>query len=313
MINQHTVLITGLRGFTGHYLGAALRARGARVVGLVQGTPQGADEIACNLTDAQAVCAAVAQVRPTHVVHLAALAFVGHGDARAFYDVNLFGTLNLLEALAALEAPPQKVLIASSANVYGTPGVEVIDEGVCPAPVNHYACSKLAMEHMVRTWFDRLPIVLTRPFNYTGVGQDAKFLIPKIVSHFRGKAAHIELGNLDVARDFSDVRDVAAAYVSLLEADVRSDVFNVCSGQAYALLDVLRTMTEISGHTMEVRVNPAFVRANEIPVLRGDPRKLLARTGHTSRIGLRDTLDWMYTTSSPAASSTRTASDLHHL
>lgn len=138
---------------------------------------------------------------------------MGHADARAFYDVNLFGTLNLLEALTALPELPRKVLIASSANIYGTPGIEVIDESVCAAPVNHYACSKLAMEHMVRTWFDRFPIVMTRPFNYTGVGQDEKFLIPKIVSHFKRRAPKIELGNLDVSRDFSDVRDVAAAYM----------------------------------------------------------------------------------------------------
>ena len=297
MSTQHTVLITGLRGFTGHYLGAALRQRGARVVGLVQGSPQGADEIACDLTDAPSLRTVVARVRPTHVAHLAALSFVGHSDARAFYDVNLFGTLNLLEALAALDAPPQKVLIASSANVYGTPGVEVIDETVCPAPVNHYACSKLAMEHMVRTWFERLPIVLTRPFNYTGVGQDEKFLTPKIVSHFQRRAAFIELGNLDVARDFSDVRDVVAAYLALLDSDARSEVFNVCSGGATALRDVLRLMAKISGHDMDVRVNPAFVRANEIPVLRGAPHKLQARTGHTSRIPLRDTLHWMYAAS----------------
>jgi nucleoside-diphosphate-sugar epimerase len=253
------------------------------------------------LTDAQALLAAVQRVRPTHAIHLAALSFVGHGDARGFYDVNLFGTLNLLEALAALEVPPQKVLIASSANVYGTPGVEVIDEAVCPAPVNHYACSKLAMEHMVHTWFDRLPIVLTRPFNYTGVWQTEKFLIPKIVAHFQRRAPIIELGNLNVARDFSDVRDVVSAYLWLLESDAQADVFNVCSGQAYALQEVLHMMTEISGHAIDVRVNPALVRANEIPVLRGDPRKLQGRTRHTSTIPLRDTLRWMYTATSPAA------------
>ncbi len=301
-LNQR-VLVTGLRGFTGQHLGAALRERGASVVGLVQGEPCGKDdEIACDLTDAQAVRAAVARVRPTHVVHLAALSFVGHGDARAFYDVNLFGTLNLLEALAALDAPPHKVLIASSANVYGTPGVEVIDEGVCPAPVNHYACSKLAMERMVRTWFERLPIVLTRPFNYTGVGQDEKFLIPKIVSHFKRRAPFIELGNLDVSRDFSDVRDVVVAYVALLDSDARSDVFNVCSGEATALRDVLRLMSEISGHDMDVRVNPAFVRANEIPVLRGAYDKLAEAVGFKSRYTLADTLAWMYVADTHAES-----------
>ena len=292
---MQTVLITGLRGFTGHYLATALRTRGTRVLGLVQEAPQGADEIACDLTDAPAVREAVALVRPTHVAHLAALAFVGHGDARAFYDVNLFGTLNLLEALATLDAPPQRVLIASSANVYGTPDVEVIDESVCPAPVNHYACSKLAMEHMVRTSFERLPVVITRPFNYTGVGQDAKFLIPKIVSHFKRRAPFIELGNLDVSRDFSDVRDVAAVYAALLldARGVEGQTLNVCSGQAHSLRDVLAMAEGISGHAMEVRVNPAFVRANEVPRLLGSGRKLQERAGLSPHIPLEKTLRWM--------------------
>ncbi len=294
-----TVLITGLRGFTGHYLGTALRACGARVVGLVQGSAQGADEIACDLTDARAVRAAVALVRPTQVVHLAALAFVGHVDARAFYDVNLFGTLNLLEALADLpgvmDAPLSKVLIASSANVYGTPEVEVISEAVCPAPVNHYACSKLAMEHMVRTSFEHLPVVITRPFNYTGVGQDEKFLIPKVVSHFKRRAAFIELGNLDVSRDFSDVRDVAVVYAALLldAHGVEGLTLNVCSGQAHSLRDVLAMAEGISGHAMEVRVNPAFVRANEVPRLLGSGRKLQERAGLSPHIPLEKTLRWM--------------------
>ena len=293
-----TVLITGLRGFTGHYLGTALRACGARVVGLVQGSAQGADEIACDLTDARAVRAAVALVRPTQVVHLAALAFVGHVDARAFYDVNLFGTLNLLEALADLpgvmDAPLSKVLIASSANVYGTPEVEVISEAVCPAPVNHYACSKLAMEHMARTWMERLPIVIARPFNYTGVGQDEKFLIPKIVNHFKRRAPLIELGNLDVARDFSDVRDVVAAYLGLLDAPQSTgQTVNVCSGKAHALRDVLAMASTISGHTLDVRVNPAFVRTNEISVLRGSHDKLTQTTGFEPCFALNDTLNWM--------------------
>lgn len=290
-----TILVTGLRGFTGRYLAAGLRERGARVVGLVQGAEQSSDEVACDLTDAAAVRDAVARIQPTHVAHLAALAFVGHGDARAFYDVNLFGTLHLLEALAALDTPPQRVLIASSANVYGTPAVEVIDESICPAPVNHYANSKLAMEHMARTWQERLPIVITRPFNYTGVGQDEKFLIPKVVSHFKRRAAFIELGNLDVSRDFSDVRDVAVVYAALLldAHGVEGQTLNVCSGQAHSLREVLAMAERISGHALEVRVNPAFVRANEVPRLLGSGRKLQERAGLSPHIPLEKTLRWM--------------------
>ncbi|OZB74081.1 MAG: epimerase, partial [Halothiobacillus sp. 14-55-98] len=203
---MNTALVTGASGFTGRYMISALKMRGYWVVGF-GGLDCGADLcLSVDLTDAEAVRMAVHQVQPSHVVHLAGIAFVGHGKPDDFYQVNLFGTLNLLSALVELPKPP-RVLIASSANIYGTPNIEVIDESVCPAPVNHYATSKLAMEHMVHTYFDRCSIVIARPFNYTGVGQTEQFLIPKIVGHFKRKAPVIELGNLDVSRDFSDVRD----------------------------------------------------------------------------------------------------------
>ncbi|AOV17468.1 epimerase [Acidihalobacter aeolianus] len=288
------VLITGYRGFTGVYVAERLRALGMDVLGLVQGPANAADEVSGDLSRRDELAEIIAAYAPTYVVHLAALSFVGHGDARAFYDVNLFGTLNLLEALAKLPAAPERVIIASSANVYGTPGLEVLDESVCPGPVNHYANSKLAMEHMVRTWCDRLPIVLVRPFNYTGVGQDEKFLIPKIVSHFKRRAEAIELGNLDVARDFSDVRDVAEVYARLLTSqDAIGQTVNICSGRAYALRDVLEKVSTLSGHRLEVRVNPAFVRANEVPKLVGDHSNLLKYTGFQPGIPLEETLRWM--------------------
>jgi len=334
MIMQGTALVTGASGFTGRYMVNALKARGYRVVGLVNGDLSSANalrrdpicrsglaremphtdsfagkpaptghapsagevfNLACDLTNAAAVREAVAQVKPDVVVHLAALAFVGHGDAEGFYRVNVFGTLNLLEALAALESPPSKVLIASSANVYGTPNVEVIDESICPAPVNHYACSKLAMEHMARTWFDRLPIIITRPFNYTGSGQDERFLIPKIVGHFARGEPVIELGNLDVSRDFSDVSDVVAAYVALIESEAAALTVNVCSGQATSLREIIAMMSTIAGYEIGVRVNPAFVRANEIPRLRGDNTALCRLIGHRTRTQIKDTLQHMFT------------------
>jgi GDP-6-deoxy-D-talose 4-dehydrogenase len=186
------------------------------------------------------------------------------------------------------------VIIASSANVYGAPDVEVLEESQCPAPVNHYACSKLAMEHMVRTWFSRLPIVITRPFNYTGPGQADHFLIPKIVSHFQQRAPFIELGNLRVSRDYSDIDDVIAAYVALLECDARSEIVNICSGRAIALLDVVAIMNKIAGYEIEVRVNPEFVRENEVPKLIGSPAKLRSLVDLPAPRPFADTLRRMY-------------------
>ncbi|MBU2753377.1 NAD-dependent epimerase/dehydratase family protein [Acidithiobacillus sp. CV18-2] len=292
---QPTVLITGLHGFTGCYLAERLRARGARVVGLVQ--PGTTGEVSCDLTDAQAVRTAVHALQPTHVAHLAAFSFVGHEDVRGIYDVNLLGTLDLLEALSTLPTPPQRILLAGSANIYGTPNIEVIDESICPAPVNHYAISKLGMELMARNYASRLPLVITRPFNYSGRGQSERFLIPKIVSHALRKARIIELGNLDVSRDFSDVRDVAAIYTALLldAPDAVGKTFNICSGQAYSLREILQMVEEISGHSMEVRVNPDFVRSNEVPRLLGSNALLRQHTGLAPQIPLRDTLRWMLT------------------
>jgi len=268
-MDKKTALLTGAGGFTGRYMSAALRRRGYEVAGL-----ESSGSSPCDLTNAKETVSAVQAAKPDVVVHLAAVSFVGHGNAEEFYRVNVFGTLNLLEALARLDTPPSRVLIASSANVYGTPPIEVLDETVCPHPVNHYANSKLAMEHIVRTWFDRLPIVITRPFNYTGPGQTDHFLIPKIIRHFRRRAPVIELGNLHVSRDFSDVEDIVAAYIALLDSDVRSEIVNLCSGRGIALLDVIHTMNQLAGYEIEVRVNPDFVRANEVTRLVGSNAKL---------------------------------------
>lgn len=292
-IVKPTVLVTGASGFTGRYLVDALEANDYRVVGFGSGETHAENMVQVDLTNLSAVHEAVARVQPDYVVHLAALSFVGHEDPEAFYQINLFGTLNLLDALAALDVAPKKVVVASSANVYGANAREVIDEGICPAPVNHYACSKLAMEHMVATWFERLPLIVTRPFNYTGVGQNEQFLIPKIVEHFRRGERAIELGNLDVSRDFSDVRDVVDAYVSLLHANTTSRIVNICSGNATPLRDVLSMMNALAGYDIEVRVNPAFVRSSEIPVLRGSRALIGQLAGWQPKRGLDETLKWM--------------------
>lgn len=288
-------LVTGLHGFTGRYMEAELARAGYEVFGLGSCTGQARDgHQRVDLLDAAALRQAAAAVQPDVVVHLAAISFVAHDDVEAIYKVNIVGTRNLLAALAACPRAPRSVLLASSANIYGNATVEAIDEDTPVAPANDYAVSKLAMEHMSRLWLDRLPVVLVRPFNYSGVGQAESFLLPKIVAHFRNRAPLIELGNLDVARDFSDVRVVARCYGRLLESDHAGEVFNVCSGQAYSLMEVLEMMRGISGYMPEVRVNPAFVRANEVKRLQGSPKKIERAIGPIEGIPLVDTLRWMY-------------------
>lgn len=288
-------LLTGRSGFTGHYVARELEQAGYEVVGLSNhGEHDELGSIKANLLDRKAVHQAVASVRPDVVLHLAAIAFVAHGDVDEMYRVNVVGTRNLLDALVSAEYKPGLVVLASSANIYGNADVEPITEDTPPAPANDYAVSKLAMEYMAQLWMDKLPIVITRPFNYTGVGQSEQFLIPKIVAHFRRRARVIELGNVQVARDFSDVRDVARAYAAIVKAAPAGEVLNICSGVGYSLGDVLDMMAEVAGYRIEVRVNPAFVRSNDVARLVGSHSKLTERTGWLEQYSLPQTLAWQY-------------------
>lgn len=286
-------LITGALGFTGRYMADELRRHGYQVTGLGSQAGVGQDYCQVDLTDSSALAACMARLQPDVVVHLAAVAFVQHGDANAFYQTNIIGTRNLLEALVATGKSLDCVLLASSANVYGNATAGLLSEATLPLPANDYAVSKLAMEHMASLWMERLPIVIARPFNYTGVGQAENFLLPKIVAHFRRHAPGIELGNLDVWRDFGDVRSVVQAYRGLLEARPLGQTFNVCSGQAFSLREVIAECESIVGRTMDVSVNPAFVRVNEVKTLCGDPARLRSVLGDWQSIPLQQTLQWM--------------------
>lgn len=297
-----TVLVTGGDGFTGRYLVDALARDGHDVHVMVRRAIRADDRLAkqcadrihiADLADRAGLARIAEEVQPHHVIHLAAIAFVAHDDVDSIYRTNIVGSRNLLEAVARTPLPPRSILLASSANVYGNANAEVVDESVAPAPANDYAVSKLAMEYMARTWADRLPIQIVRPFNYTGVGQGESFLIPKIVAHFKRRAPVLELGNLDVERDFSDVRTVVDCYRRVIEAGIAGVLLNVCSGRGTTLREVLDMATDITGHRPEIRINPAFVRANEVRRLVGSRDRLELAIGPVRGPDMRETLEWM--------------------
>jgi len=277
-------MLTGADGFTGVHLSKAASDAGYEVFPLKS-----------DLSDADALVEEIAQIVPTHVIHLAGISAVTHADQQEFYKVNLFGTLNLLDALQKSKSQIQKIILASSANVYGNASAssDSIGEDLSPMPVNQYAMSKLAMEYMARSYLDSLPIIFTRPFNYTGVGHDNRFVIPKIIEHFKRDAPVIELGNMTVQREYNDVRNVCDIYLALLEKGRVEEIYNICSGRTLSLNLVMTQLKQITGKTMEVRVNPSFVRQNEIEVLAGNPEKLDLCTGKVNWRPLEDTLNWM--------------------
>jgi len=293
------VLITGIGGFAGRHLAPVMAGSGFEVVGL-SSSPK-----ICEIDGVSSFHSAdlrrldelnhiVNKINPTHVVHLAAISFVGHDNISELYETNVVGTKNLLLSLSALSVPPQSILLASSANVYGNSTHGVLSEEHEFNPANDYAISKMAMEFVARQFFTKLNVCVARPFNYTGRGQSENFVVPKIVRHFKDRAPCIELGNLDVARDFSDVR-MTVEYLSRMSQTPPppGSVYNICSGVAYTLKQIIAICEEITGHNMEVRINPAFVRENELKYLVGSPDKLHRDYGVVSGYQIERTIEWM--------------------
>ena len=294
-MNSPILLITGSKGFTGHYLKDAAQKSGLKVI-----------ELTSNLNDVEGLEKEVLAAKPDYVAHLAGISFVASKDHEAFYRVHALGTSNLLQALTKLQTAPKKILLASSATVYGNSVNDLSAEDQALTPIDHYATSKVAMEEMAKTFFTRLPILIARPFNYTGVGQKGNFLIPKLVDHFAKRKPFIELGNLNIEREFNDVNMICDAYLKLLDLGKANEIYNVCSGQARSLQFVMDTLKKITGHDIEIRVNPDFVRASEVHRMVGNPEKLtslLTNNGLTLPIpALEDTFKQMLNaSSSPSA------------
>lgn len=291
---KEKVFITGISGFTGKHLEEVLLNAGYLVYGTTFSMPKENHHFKCNMLSKEEVSSVLNRIQPDYVIHLAAISFVASDNVPNMYETNILGTLNLLETLDNLSLSPKKIIIASSAAVYGNIG-SVLSEDMCPKPINHYGNSKLVMENMVANFYDKFNIIITRPFNYTGIGQESNFLIPKIVSHFKDKKDFIELGNLYTYREYNDVRFLSKVYLELMNRDFNSGVVNISSGITHKIHDILELMENISSHSIEVRVNNRFVRKNEIKELKGSSEKLNDILGmKISSYSLEETLKEMY-------------------
>ncbi|MGA3037333.1 MAG: GDP-mannose 4,6-dehydratase [Vulcanimicrobiaceae bacterium] len=295
------ILVTGGSGFVGRRLVAALRERGDDVVSAAPS--QGDDQhLPLDLTDSDNVRAVVEMVQPDVVYHLAAQSFVPASieDPLTTYRVNVDGTAFLLEALRELKP---RLLFVSSAEVYGRRPQEdmPLRETLPPRPANPYAASKAAGEALVLGWHHAYGIdaVISRAFNHIGAGQDHRFAVPAFAQRLAriagGQEGVLNVGNVESERDFLDVRDVVAAYIALADRGVGGEIYNVCSGQAVKMREVLRRLVNIAGVPVEIREDPELMRASG-EVLRsvGDPSKLKRTTGWSPRISLADSLREVY-------------------
>ena len=279
------VLVTGASGFTGRHVWQALQRAGFEPHALT-----------ANLCDESAIKTEVTALKPDAALHLAGIAYVGHGNPADFYRVNLIGTLHLLQALEVAGSITGPVVLASSANIYGNTYQTVpIKESFAPHPVNDYAMSKLAMEEMASLWQSRLPITIVRPFNYTGAGQSSTFVVPKIVNAYREHRKELNLGNLAVWRDFSDVRDVSRWYTEILKQNITGKTVNFCSGKSVLLTDIIQYCNELTGLSLSIKSEISLQRPNELIRLCGDRSNLefLLKQAAIPQFSLKDTLYWM--------------------
>ena len=276
------LLLTGASGFTGTHLTSYFASKGYKVT-----------RFDADLRDYDLVKEQISKFEFTHVVHMAAKSFVGESDLANIYNTNVVGTTNLLEALKHSKRQLSRVLISSSAAVYGIGDGGSFGEDSETNPVNHYGASKLAMEKLALTYKNEFPITIARPFNYTGALQSHKFIIPKLVNAFKSNSNSIQLGNIDVYREFNDVRYVVRAYEALLTCESAGGIFNICSGNTYSIGDIIKILSNLTGKTIAIEQDPKLLRSNEIREMRGNPEKISGLVTYGPEYSIDKTISWM--------------------
>lgn len=280
------VLIFGASGFTGHYLCKSL-ARDNKI------EIKGISSKNVDIRNKDQVKLAIEGYEPKVVVNLAGISYVDSAEIGRIYDTNSFGQLNLLESLSEIEFRG-KLIFASSGNVYGNNTRTRISEDQCPDPINHYSFSKLLAENFCKLFQNKFQIIITRPFSCIGRGQAPIFLLPKIVAHFKDKKPSIELGNIDVERDFVDIRDIASMYHTLIVGECPYNIVHFSNDDTHSIREILKIMTELSDHKIDVKINPKFVRSNDLLYQRGKNNRI-KNLGYSRQYSFFETMRWLYT------------------
>lgn len=279
------VLILGATGFLGAHIIARFRTENQEQL-ILPARDQ------WDLRDRNSLVQLIKDERPDTVINLAAISST-LADQEALYEINAFGVLNLLEALKECEFSGRLIQFSSS-NIYGGVRDKLINENIRPLPLNHYSCAKLLAENFCSMFSDDIDAVIVRPFSIIGRGQKASFLLPKLADHFARKAAEIELGNLKVARDFVDARDLAEMIVLIARAASVPPVINLSNGGTVSLDQLLDIFGEISGHTPKILINPDYIRARDITYQCGD-NAVVKSLGYRQKNSITDTVRWIYT------------------
>ena len=291
MSKTPSILIIGSNSFTGIYLSKYLTGLNWKVHNSSRSNSK--NSIFIDLMDIKSIKNAIKITQPDYLINLAGITTNTFKDYAAIYNVNVVGTLNLLSAIREEASRIKNIVLLSSCNVYGNSSSLYVKETEIMKPINDYGISKSTIEMIASAWKDKLPINIIRPFNYTGLGQPDNFLIPKLISQYTNKLEFIELGNIDVIREFNDVRDVVAIFKLIIEIKSSGNIFNVCSQRGYCIKEILKILSKQTGWSPKILINKKFVRKNDIKRLVGSNEKLFKYIPEYKFKKIEETLSWM--------------------
>ena len=304
------VLVTGGTGFVGQHLLRLLAGRGQTIFATYLVAPGGelpaqVELLACDMRERNQVMEVLRHSQPQHVYHLAGLSSVtkSFAEARHVWSTNLWGAMNLLDAVRDV-VPKARVLLVGSGQCYGkVPSRRLpVSEDEPLSPDSPYAASKAAADLMgfqyFRSW--NLHVIRARPFNHTGPGQPPQFVCSDLARQVAEIDAALrppllQVGNTRAQRDFSDVRDVVRAYELILERGEPGAAYNICSGHSVSIAQILRHLRKFSRRPFRVEVQQKRLRSGEASRLYGSNRKLRRDTGWKPEYSLAQTLQDVYT------------------
>ena len=255
------ILLSGATGFIGRHLQRELKIHNHTVLNLKT-----------NLLRKKELEAEIARSDFDHVIHLAGLSHLTSFNPSQLYETNVIGSENLISSLEK-KGGGINILLASSGHVYA-PSEAFLSEESKVQPMSHYASSKLAMEYICNSMIEKNKLIIMRIFNCTGPGQDPSFFIPKVLQSFVNKEKSLDVGNLEVEREFNSVHWLVSIIRSLTEENTPAGVYNICSGKTYRLENILSTISNITNHSLKINICQKIVRKNEQKKIAGNPLKL---------------------------------------
>jgi len=283
------ILITGVNGFTGAYL-KNLAEDEYDIYGIDYKGKFNKKIKKIDLKDKKKLTNFILKIEPKFIIHLGGISQVNESNSNKLFLTNILGTKNLLESIQLMQIKPEKIIFSSTANLYNSK--KIITERTKCTVSNNYALSKYICEKLIADLYTDLPIIITRPCNYTGAGQTEDFIIPKIISHFKKREKTIELGNIEVFRDYSDVRDIAQMYIALMRNGKAHDIYNLCSGSSHSIKEIILKLQTMTGHQISIKRNKRLMRKNDIKIIKANPKKINLIYSK-NRTHIDETLAWM--------------------